>query len=117
MTLDEAIIHAECVAESGCDECSQEHAQLAEWLRELKNIHYSIKEMKPNSVMVMRFPIDEKSIDLDTALQFFNAAKALLPKHGAGIMIPKSFDFDYIDKDLMIKELEEVIKYLKAEDE
>lgn len=36
MTLDEAIKHAEEVAESRCDECGAEHKQLAKWLKELK---------------------------------------------------------------------------------
>lgn len=53
MTLDEAIIHAEEVAEinqtiadntesdkwqdiAACEKCAAEHRQLAEWLRELK---------------------------------------------------------------------------------
>lgn len=35
MTLEEAIKHCEEKAK-GCDECSKEHQQLAEWLRELK---------------------------------------------------------------------------------
>jgi hypothetical protein len=38
MTLDEAIKHCEEVADSKCDECGAEHRQLAEWLRELKQI-------------------------------------------------------------------------------
>lgn len=36
MTLDEAIEHAEERAHQDCTECAREHAQLAEWLRELK---------------------------------------------------------------------------------
>lgn len=47
MTLDEAIIHARDVASSGCSECCNEHAQLANWLEELKmrrNIDDSIHE-------------------------------------------------------------------------
>lgn len=35
MELDEAIKHCEEKA-CGCDECSNEHRQLAEWLKELK---------------------------------------------------------------------------------
>ena len=43
MTLDEAIRHAEEVAEYDCynDEqkkCAEEHRQLAEWLKELKRL-------------------------------------------------------------------------------
>ena len=39
MTLDEAIAHCEEVASdrAGCaNDCAQEHGQLAEWLKELK---------------------------------------------------------------------------------
>ena len=38
MTLDEAIKHCEEVVDSKCDECGAEHRQLAEWLRELKQM-------------------------------------------------------------------------------
>ena len=38
MTLQEAIEHAREVGENECEECKQEHEQLAEWLEELKNI-------------------------------------------------------------------------------
>ena len=43
MTLDEAIIHAEEVADrcdvtDGDSKCSVEHRQLAEWLKELKTL-------------------------------------------------------------------------------
>lgn len=39
MTLDEAIKHCEDVAEDRCgcaEDCAEEHRQLAEWLKELK---------------------------------------------------------------------------------
>ena len=36
MTLDEAIKHAEERASLSCDKCADEHRQLAEWLKELK---------------------------------------------------------------------------------
>lgn len=36
MTLDEAIAHAEWCAKESCGECSEEHWQLADWLRELR---------------------------------------------------------------------------------
>lgn len=36
MTLDEAIIRAEEVANGECSECEIEHKQLVEWLKELK---------------------------------------------------------------------------------
>ena len=35
MTLDDAIAHAREIA-AGCGECAEEHAQLAEWLEELR---------------------------------------------------------------------------------
>lgn len=38
MTLDEAIIHAQCVADTNCDQCAEDHRQLAEWLKELKEL-------------------------------------------------------------------------------
>ena len=41
MTIDEAIKHAEEVAndmELCCKECAKEHKQLAEWLKELKQL-------------------------------------------------------------------------------
>lgn len=45
MTLEEAIKHAEEVAATSCDECREEHEQLAAWLRELKGI-------KENSIII-----------------------------------------------------------------
>ena len=36
MTLDEAIEHAREIAKSKCDECGEQHKQLADWLEELK---------------------------------------------------------------------------------
>jgi len=37
MTLDEAIKHAEEQADKlGCSQCGEEHRQLAEWLKELR---------------------------------------------------------------------------------
>lgn len=47
MTIDEAIKHCEEIG-LGCDKCADEHKQLAEWLKELKEsenlIHYISKE-------------------------------------------------------------------------
>lgn len=45
MTLDEAIVHAKELSEdqSVCEDCREEHKQLAEWLEELKQY----KEEKP----------------------------------------------------------------------
>lgn len=42
MTLDEAIDHAEEQScKLGCTECGKEHKQLAEWLKELREIRKS----------------------------------------------------------------------------
>lgn len=38
MTLDDAIVHADWVADNCEGECSEDHMQLAEWLRELKRL-------------------------------------------------------------------------------
>lgn len=38
MTLDEAIQHAQEVANKGCDQCAKDHQQLADWLKELKEL-------------------------------------------------------------------------------
>lgn len=65
MTLEEAILHAEEVAEAeeqkykdwkgdyphlkkidSCLECAKEHRQLAEWLRELQRCRFEISECK-----------------------------------------------------------------------
>lgn len=45
MTLDEAIEHCEEKAK-GCDSCSKEHKQLANWLRELKVFRKIFKDNK-----------------------------------------------------------------------
>ena len=45
MTLDEAIEHCEEKAK-GCDSCSKEHKQLADWLRELKVFRKIFKDKK-----------------------------------------------------------------------
>ena len=49
MTLKEAIIHAETVADrcavtDGNIKCEMEHRQLAEWLKELKAVHNEIDD-------------------------------------------------------------------------
>ena len=44
MTLDEAIQHAQDVANKGCDQCARDHQQLADWLRELKEFKEQLKE-------------------------------------------------------------------------
>lgn len=49
MTLEEAIKHARDVAENNsgvCEECVQEHKQLAEWLEELKHLREQVKRFQ-----------------------------------------------------------------------
>ena len=47
MTLDEAIIHCEEQAEiEGICDCAAEHAQLAEWLKELKRLRQWKKDIR-----------------------------------------------------------------------
>ena len=44
MTIDEAIKHAEEVAEEKlCEKCGEEHRQLAEWLKELKQLRETLE--------------------------------------------------------------------------
>lgn len=38
MSLDEAIKHAQEVADKSCSTCGKEHQQLANWLKELKEL-------------------------------------------------------------------------------
>ncbi len=46
MTLDDAIIHAleESMREDLCEECRKEHQQLADWLRELKELRAQLNK-------------------------------------------------------------------------
>jgi hypothetical protein len=45
MTIDEAIEHAEEIA-CGNDQCAKDHAQLADWLRELRQVRIDIEVLK-----------------------------------------------------------------------
>ena len=53
MTLDEAIEHAEWCAENSCGECADEHRQLAEWLRELKDLRRKREILKAHGVEIV----------------------------------------------------------------
>lgn len=48
MTLDEAIAHCEDVSESACGKCAEEHRQLAEWLKELRERRQNDRERNVN---------------------------------------------------------------------
>ena len=43
MTIEEAIRHAEEVAQRKCDECGNQHQQLANWLKELVVLRSKMK--------------------------------------------------------------------------
>lgn len=46
MTIEDAIKHAEEVANNSCADCSKEHRQLADWLRELVRLRSEKTEKK-----------------------------------------------------------------------
>ncbi len=58
MTLDEAIQHAQEIADKGCDQCAKDHQQLAEWLTELKNR----REEDTNSAKSMQLLHNDKRL-------------------------------------------------------
>ena len=53
MTIDEAIEHAEWCADHSCGECADEHRQLAEWLKELRQWKELVEgiDLRPESLM------------------------------------------------------------------
>lgn len=53
MTIDEAIAHAEWCADNSCGECADEHRQLAEWLRELKDLRRKREILKAHGVEIV----------------------------------------------------------------
>lgn len=53
MTLDEAIEHCEQTARSCDGECSDDHHQLAEWLRELRRLREERDELRVNAMMAV----------------------------------------------------------------
>lgn len=53
MTIDEAIEHAEWCAENSCGECADDHRQLAEWLRELKDLRRKREILKAHGVEIV----------------------------------------------------------------
>lgn len=71
MTLDEAIEHCEEKAK-GCDSCSMEHKQLADWLKELMTLRNEVDRLREeadrNSRVLDKIPWDmvidaEKEVD------------------------------------------------------
>ena len=49
MTIDEAITHCEVRAKVDCSECAEEHKQLAEWLKELRQ--YKDTGLDPEEIL------------------------------------------------------------------
>lgn len=72
MTLDEAIKHASEVAQNAtCKECGEQHAQLTEWLKELKNRReMDLSECKH----------EEKAYIIDLGLWCCDKCGLILPK-------------------------------------
>ena len=64
MTIDEAIKHAEEVAEEQvkrCEKCAEEHRQLAEWLKELKQLREQTRWIPVSE----RLPEENKDVLID----------------------------------------------------
>lgn len=55
MTIEDAIKHAEEVANNSCSDCSDEHRQLADWLRELVKLRKEKSEKKYEYKILYRF--------------------------------------------------------------
>lgn len=76
MTLDEAIRHCEDVAEDRCgcaEDCVEEHRQLAEWLKELKE-RRALEELRTDCDKVLRLSADVL-LDKDAREQFLRECK------------------------------------------
>ena len=72
MTLDEAIKHCEDVADSKCDECGVEHRQLAEWLKELK-------QLREQTTWI---PVSERPPEIDDEVIAYDGADAFVAWYG-----------------------------------
>lgn len=97
MTLDEAIIHCEEVAESQekkarklndgtmstrikCEECAKEHRQLAEWLKELK----AYRKAKEKILENMKVWADIYTEPLEWNVEDINSIKLAFYQDGKG---------------------------------
>lgn len=74
MTLDDAIAHAHEVAE-GCGACAEEHAQLAEWLEELRGLRG-------------RCELEETESILGSQIKELRDKAKLLKAHADGLSAP-----------------------------
>ena len=84
MTLEEAIKHAEEVSATSCDECREEHEQLATWLKELK-------KLKTESIVISKY-----STAWDAAQLIINTKCGYKPAYSKRETIMKIFDKEEI---------------------
>ena len=61
MTIEEAIRHAEEVAQRKCDECGNQHQQLANWLKELVVLRSKLKVAEDARLMPASLNIYDKA--------------------------------------------------------
>lgn len=61
ITIEEAIRHAEEVAQRKCDECGNQHQQLANWLKELVALRSKLKVAEDARLMTASPNIYDKS--------------------------------------------------------
>lgn len=93
MTLEEAINHCRDVAadESKCEECREEHAQLAMWLMELK----IIRDIEPpekesalrKALIILNYLNTTERVDVDRG-ELMAAIKAVKPAVRKQILLP-----------------------------
>ena len=84
MTLEEAITHAEEVSATSCDECREEHEQLATWLKELK-------KLKTESIVISKY-----STAWDAAQLIINTKCGYKPAYSKRETIMNIFDEEEI---------------------
>lgn len=95
MALEEAIKHTWDVAENNsgtCEECVQEHKQLAEWLEELKHLREQVKRFQWVPLKV-RPTTEEDEIDMHKFPWFLDFH---LPEDGERILVSRN---GYVDVD------------------
>lgn len=75
MDLDEAIRHAQWVADTNCDQCAEDHRQLVEWLKELKKLRrlswHPASKLPPKSTRIIVCYKDKDNYDLYTSQSSF----------------------------------------------
>jgi hypothetical protein len=79
-----------------------------------KKIKIQLVNAKPEQVIVLKFPWND--MDLDEIQLFFEHFRRVVPNKKC-VALPKNIDLVSENKSLLIKQLENLIEYLKAEDE